>query len=161
MSRASESGSRGSRRAAPRLFELSDRAGAPRPRRSPPAKVQCKHMGGLTLAAQEENASAFARPPGQADNSAIFEPMSIRIEQYDGGEVLYIAFDPDGKWAKSEFPDELLTVDLNAQGGVIGVEAIGSLAQAGADAVMIRALVDNEGLENPAAVKQTLEPVVA
>jgi uncharacterized protein YuzE len=86
--------------------------------------------------------------------------MSIRIEQYDGGEVLYIAFDPDGKWAKSEFPDELLTVDLNAQGGLIGVEAIGSLAQAGADAV-IRALVDNESLENPAAVKQTLEPVAA
>lgn len=86
--------------------------------------------------------------------------MSIRIEQYDGGEVLYIAFDPDGKWAKSEFPDELLTVDYNAQGGIIGIEAIGSLARAGADAV-VRALISNKSLEDPEAVRRTLDSVAA
>ncbi len=62
--------------------------------------------------------------------------MSVRIEQYDGGEVLYIALDPDGVMARSEFPDELLTLDYNAQGGLIGIEAIGSLAREGATALL-------------------------
>lgn len=61
--------------------------------------------------------------------------MSIRIEQYDGGESLYIALDPDGAWAKSEFPSELVTLDYNAQGGLIGVELLGSLARKAASAL--------------------------
>jgi uncharacterized protein YuzE len=86
--------------------------------------------------------------------------MSIRIEQYDGGEVLYIALDTDGVWAKSEFPDELLTVDYNAQGGVIGIEVIGSLARTGASA-LLHALSSDANLENPAAIKRLLQPIAA
>lgn len=58
--------------------------------------------------------------------------MSVRIEQYDGGEVLYVALDPDGAWARSEFPSELLTLDYNTQGGLIGIELVGSAARRGA-----------------------------
>jgi uncharacterized protein YuzE len=86
--------------------------------------------------------------------------MSIRIEQYDGGEVLYIALDPDGVWAKSEFPDELLTVDYNAQGGIIGIEAIGSLARRGASAVLETLLTDAE-LADKDAARRTLDRVAA
>lgn len=84
--------------------------------------------------------------------------MSIRIEQYDGGEVLYVALDPDGVWARSEFPDELVTVDYNAQGGIIGVEAIGSLARAGATAV-VEALTSADNLDDREGVKRLLEPI--
>lgn len=61
--------------------------------------------------------------------------MSIRIEQYDGGESLYVALDPDGAWARSEFPSEVVTLDYNAQGGLIGVEILGSLAKSAAAAL--------------------------
>jgi uncharacterized protein YuzE len=61
--------------------------------------------------------------------------MSIRIEQYDGGDVLYVALDPDGAWAQSEFPSELVTLDYNAQGGLIGIEMAGSAARNAADSV--------------------------
>lgn len=81
--------------------------------------------------------------------------MSIRIELYDGGEVLYIALDPDGVWAKSEFPDELVTLDYNAQGKLIGVEAIGSAAHAGADALLAGVIGDR------GEVRDKLEPVLA
>jgi uncharacterized protein YuzE len=86
--------------------------------------------------------------------------MSVRIEQYDGGEVLYIALDPDGVMARSEFPDELLTLDYNAQGGLIGIEAIGSLAREGATA-LLRTISEHQDLDNQEAVKQALEPVAA
>lgn len=83
--------------------------------------------------------------------------MSFRIEQYDGGEVLYVALDPDGVWAKSEFPDELVTLDYNAQGGLIGVEVIGSIAARGADAIF-RAIVDTDELADAEALRQLLSP---
>lgn len=86
--------------------------------------------------------------------------MSVRIEQYDGGEVLYIALDPDGVMARSEFPDELLTLDYNAQGGLIGIEAIGSLAREGATA-LLRTISEHQDLDNQEAVKQAFEPVAA
>jgi uncharacterized protein YuzE len=86
--------------------------------------------------------------------------MSIRIEQYDGGEVLYIALDPDGVWAKSEFPDDLVTIDYNAQGGIIGIEVLGSLAQAGATAV-VRALITSDRLQAKDAVREMLQPILA
>jgi uncharacterized protein YuzE len=86
--------------------------------------------------------------------------MSVRIEQYDGGEVLYIALDPDGVMAHSKFPDELLTFDYNAQGGLIGIEAIGSLAREGASA-LLRTLSERDDLDDRNAVKQALEPALA
>ncbi len=85
--------------------------------------------------------------------------MSIRIEQFDGGEVLYVALDPDGVWAKSDFPDELLTVDYNAQGGVIGIELIGSLAREAADA-LVDTMRNNKSLLDHEAVQRALKPVL-
>jgi hypothetical protein len=58
--------------------------------------------------------------------------MNLRIEFYDGCEVLQIALDSDGVWHRSEFPDELITLDYNAQDHLIGLEAIGSAARDGA-----------------------------
>jgi hypothetical protein len=86
--------------------------------------------------------------------------VGVRIEQFDGGEVLYVALDPDGVWARSEFPDELVTVDFNARGRVIGIELIGSLAQAGGDAVL-KALLDAKELENREELRRLLRPAVA
>lgn len=83
--------------------------------------------------------------------------MGIRVEQFDDGEVLYLAFDPDGVWAKAEFPDELITVDLNAQGRVIGVEVIGSLARRGASA-LLTSVLESDQIERPELVKRLLEP---
>lgn len=54
---------------------------------------------------------------------------TTRVEQYDSGEVLYLAIDPDGVWAKSAFPDDLVTIDYNEEGDIIGVEVIGDLAR--------------------------------
>ena len=58
-----------------------------------------------------------------------------RVEQYDGGDVLYLAIDPDGVWARSEFPDDLVTVDYDDDDNVIGIEVIGKLAQDARDAL--------------------------
>jgi uncharacterized protein YuzE len=86
--------------------------------------------------------------------------MSFRIEQFDGGEVLYIALDPDGIWAKSEFPDELVTIDYNAQGGVIGVEIIGSLARRGAAAIF-DSIVQAEDLAERDVIRKALARAAA
>jgi hypothetical protein len=75
--------------------------------------------------------------------------MSTRIETCDGGEVLYFAFDPDGVWARSEFPDELVTIDYNAQGDGIGVELIGSAARRAAEGAF-QALLSGEALHETA-----------
>jgi uncharacterized protein YuzE len=85
--------------------------------------------------------------------------VSIRIEQFDGGDVLYIALDADGVWAKSEFPDELVTIDYNAQGAIIGIEALGSLAQRGAEA-LIQVLIEAKDVAAPEAVREALAPIV-
>lgn len=69
--------------------------------------------------------------------------MSFRIEQYDGGDVIYLALDPDGAWAQSEFPTEQVTLDYNAQGGLIGIEVAGSAAQKAADA-LLRSVLDTD-----------------
>ena len=47
-----------------------------------------------------------------------------RIEQLNEGAVLYIAIDPDGVWARSEFP-RLITVDYDADNAVIGMSPVG------------------------------------
>ena len=49
----------------------------------------------------------------------------MRIERYDEGAVLYLALDTSGDWARSEFPDELITFDFNSKGELIGVAAQG------------------------------------
>lgn len=79
--------------------------------------------------------------------------MSIRIEQFDGGRVLYVALDPDGIWARSEFPDELVTVDYNSQGVIIGIEVVGAAAQEGA-AALLSAIVGPRS-----DVRMALEPL--
>lgn len=54
--------------------------------------------------------------------------QDLRVEITDSGTALYLAVDPDGVWAKTTRPDDLITVDWDAQGRVIGIEAIGSVA---------------------------------
>ena len=82
--------------------------------------------------------------------------MSIRIEQYDGGEAIYLALDPDGVWASSDFPTELVTLDYNARGGLIGVEVIGSTAKTIAQA-LLGALVGDADPD----LKTKLEPLMS
>ncbi len=52
----------------------------------------------------------------------------LRVEITDDAAALYIAVDPDGLWAKTTRPDDLITIDWDRQGRVIGIEAIGSAA---------------------------------
>jgi len=60
----------------------------------------------------------------------ILTPMKdLRIEITDKGTALYLAADPDGVWAKTTRPHDLVTIDWDAQGRVIGIEAIGSAAR--------------------------------
>lgn len=54
---------------------------------------------------------------------------NLRVEITDEGSALYVAVDPDGQWAKTTQPDDLITIDWDRQGRVIGVEAIGSVAR--------------------------------
>lgn len=49
-----------------------------------------------------------------------------RIENSNDGQIVYIALDPDGVWARSEFPHPLVTVDYDADEEVIGISAAGS-----------------------------------
>ena len=48
--------------------------------------------------------------------------MEYKISFPDNGEIVYISILPDDKWARSENPDELIIVDYNKQGDMIGVE---------------------------------------
>ena len=52
--------------------------------------------------------------------------MNVRIEHYDDGEVIYMALDPDGTWAHSQFPSDTVTVDFDAADRVIGIEVVGA-----------------------------------
>lgn len=56
-----------------------------------------------------------------------------RYELYDDGEpahrVVYVALDPDGEWSRSEFPEDLMTLDYDDQDRLIGMELIGDLAR--------------------------------
>jgi uncharacterized protein YuzE len=60
----------------------------------------------------------------------------LRVEITDGGAGLYLAVDPDGLWAKTTRPDNLITIDWDRQGRVIGIEAIGSAARNALDALV-------------------------
>jgi uncharacterized protein YuzE len=52
--------------------------------------------------------------------------MNLRIEHYDDGEVIYMALDPDGTWAHSQFPADTVTVDFDAADRIIGIEVVGA-----------------------------------
>lgn len=52
--------------------------------------------------------------------------MNLRIEHYDEGEVIYLALDPDGTWAHSQFPADTVTVDFDAHDRIIGIEVVGA-----------------------------------
>lgn len=81
---------------------------------------------------------------------------SNRLEHYDdpqGGMVVYIAIDPDGVWARSAFPDELMTLDYDEQGRLIGIEVIGRLASA-VNSGLLQTVVD--AMEDPEVLKRAL-----
>jgi uncharacterized protein YuzE len=90
----------------------------------------------------------------------ITTPLSeSRLEQYDDGEVLYIAI-PDGVWARSEFPDELMTIDYDADGRIIGIEVVGPLARS-SRAGLLQGIIGADSLTNAGAVAAALEPAFA
>jgi uncharacterized protein YuzE len=76
-----------------------------------------------------------------------------RIEQFDDGPVLYLALDPDGEWARSEFPDDLVTLDYDSEGQLIGIEVIGALAQTARNGLVTT--IAGSGA-NPAAIREAL-----
>jgi len=80
----------------------------------------------------------------------------MRIERHDDGEVLYLALDTAGDWARSEFPDELVTLDYNSVGELIGVEVVGSAAAAGMEA-LVNAVTSSKGVKNGRALRKLLE----
>jgi hypothetical protein len=57
-----------------------------------------------------------------------------RIEHLNDGQVVYIALDPNGLWARSEFPHPLVIVDYDTEGNVIGISPAGPLIDATLDA---------------------------
>jgi YD repeat-containing protein len=83
----------------------------------------------------------------------------LRIECTDAGTGLYIAVDPDGVWAKTTRPDELITVDWDAQGRVIGIEVIGSPARAAVTA-LAQSLIAYHPLDDPTAVADAVATVL-
>ncbi len=79
----------------------------------------------------------------------------LRVEITDDGTALYLATDPDGLWAKTTRPDNLISVDWDRQGRVIGIEAIGSAARDAIQA-LLQALADY-----PAADRDSLQSAIA
>jgi YD repeat-containing protein len=79
----------------------------------------------------------------------------VRIEITDAGTGLYLAVDPDGVWARTTRPDELITVDWDAQGRVIGIEIIGAPAR---DAItaLARSLAAYPAADDPGAIAEAL-----
>jgi uncharacterized protein YuzE len=87
-------------------------------------------------------------------------PQESRIESYDDGPVMYLAVDPDGAWARSEFPDALMTIDYDEDHRIIGVELIGELAQDAREGLW-RAVTAAKSLSDPTAVTEALAPALA
>jgi YD repeat-containing protein len=81
----------------------------------------------------------------------------LRVEITDEGSALYVAVDADGQWAKTTQPDDLITIDWDGQGRVIGIEAIGSAARSAIEA-LVKALVDYPARE-PGRVHEALNSV--
>src|SRR5581483_5657131 len=57
------------------------------------------------------NGTPDHRPGARADG--------MQIDVRDAGTALYIAVAPGGAWAETTQPDELITVDWDADGGLI------------------------------------------
>lgn len=72
---------------------------------------------------------------------------NLRVEITDEGSALYVAVDPDGQWAKTTQPDDLITIDWDRQGRVIGIEAIGSAAHSATQA-LIRAIEEYQARDS-------------
>lgn len=100
-----------------------------------------------------------ARLPDQGEGT-IDHPH--RIDHLNDGQVIYIAIDPDGEWARSEFPQPLITVDYNADDEVIGISSAGP-AVAGAlkayQAWLARGAQDAHDLVNDLGDTKTLASV--
>ncbi len=58
-----------------------------------------------------------------------------RVERFEDGEILNIAIDVQADWSRSEFPHQMLIADYDADGNLIGLEAVGELARQGLDAL--------------------------
>ena len=82
----------------------------------------------------------------------------LRVEITDERSALYIALDPDGKWAKTTQPDDLITIDWDRQGRVIGIEAIGSAARHAIQA-LLRAVADYP-VRDPDGMAQALDSLL-
>lgn len=84
------------------------------------------------------------------------------IEQFDGGNVVNVALEPDGTWARSEFPHPLVVVDYDSDGRPIAIQAAGPVAKAvsdGALSALLEALGEDEAART--ALHSALEPAPA
>lgn len=82
----------------------------------------------------------------------------LRVEVTDDGAAIYLAVDPDGLWVKTTQPDELITIDWDRQGRVIGIEAIGSVARSAIDA-LIASLRDAQAAD-PQALHDAIDRLI-
>lgn len=78
-----------------------------------------------------------------------------RIEQISDQHV-YIAFDPDGEIASTDFSIEFCFVDLDADGNPIGLEAVGPVAEA--ITTHVAAAVREAVGETPEILERALQP---
>jgi uncharacterized protein YuzE len=82
----------------------------------------------------------------------------LRLEITDEGSALYVAVDPDGQWAKTTQPDDLITIDWDRQGRVIGVEAIGSAARRAIQA-LIHAIEEHPARDSD-SLRRALDSII-
>jgi DNA-directed RNA polymerase specialized sigma24 family protein len=82
----------------------------------------------------------------------------LRVEITDEGSALYVAVDPDGQWARTTQPDDLITIDWDRQGRVIGVEAIGSAARQAIHA-LLQAIADYHARDRD-SVTRALDSII-
>ena len=83
--------------------------------------------------------------------------MSVRVEQFDGGNVVYVALDPAGVWSRSTFPHPLLTADWDSEGKLIGLSAAGPHARD-----LLRGLLDSlDNFEGAQELESDIEASLA
>jgi len=49
---------------------------------------------------------------------------AMRIDNFDGGTTTYVHVREGVAWARSKHPDELVTLDFDTHGNLIGVEVL-------------------------------------
>ena len=65
----------------------------------------------------------------------------MRVEHFEGElHVLRVELDPTGVWHHSSFPDEMITLDYDDAGRLIGFELLGSRAESAARALVVDGL---------------------